>query len=65
MARHGRTSTSCLPVARFLTGNTAQGVPPLPDAHIAAEVTNILFAATDTSATMLVYLFFELAWHPL
>jgi cytochrome P450 len=64
--RHGRSSLSAsrLPLARLVSGNAAHGVPPLPDALIADEVTIIMFAGTDTTATTLTYLFFELARHP-
>ncbi len=53
-----------MPLARLIAGNTEQGVPPLPDALIGDEVTVMLFAGTDTTATALTYLLFELARHP-
>ncbi len=39
-------------------------MPPLPDALIADEMTIMLFAGTDTSASVLTYLLFQLARHP-
>ncbi len=47
-----------------MTGDAAKGVLPLPDAEIAREVTIMIAAGTDTTATALAYLFFELARHP-
>jgi cytochrome P450 len=64
IARHGRNAPPRLPLARLIAGNREQGVPPLPDAQIADEVTIILYASTDTTATTLTYLCFELARHP-
>jgi cytochrome P450 len=62
--RHGRTSASGVPLARLVAGNPERGVAPLSDDLIANEIMSILFAGTDTSATTLAYLFFELALHP-
>jgi cytochrome P450 len=64
LARHGHNPQSRLPLARLVAGNSAQGAPPLSDAQIADEVALMMLAGTDTSATVLTYLFFELARHP-
>ena len=41
------------------------GAPePLPDKDIIVEITNLIFAGTDTTGNTFTYLFFELARHP-
>jgi cytochrome P450 len=41
-----------------------QGLAPLPDDALVAELGNMLFAATDTTGNTLTYRLFELARYP-
>jgi hypothetical protein len=54
-ARHGRALLQRLPLARLLAGNARRRTSaPLPDAELANEISNTIFAATtDTTAKTL------------
>ena len=48
----------------MISGDEKAGFLPLSDAETAVEISNFVFAATDTTGTTLTYLLWELAEHP-
>ncbi len=53
-----------MPLTRLIAGNSDQGIAPLSDDAIVAEIGSMLFAGTDTTGNTLTYAFFELARNP-
>jgi cytochrome P450 len=61
---NGRTSSRRTLLTKLVTGNTENGVAPLPDSEIITEVSNITFAAVDTTGNTATYALYRLACHP-
>ena len=51
-------------ITKMLAGDPEKGTEPLSDEDISSEVSNLIFAATDTTALEMAYLLYELACHP-
>jgi cytochrome P450 len=51
-------------LTKMISGDEKAGLLPLSDDEITVEISNLVFAATDTTGTTLAYLFWELAQHP-
>lgn len=62
--RHGRTSNRRTLLTKLITGNTEAKTEPLPDEEIITEVSNLTFAAVDTTGTTAAYALYRLACHP-
>ena len=62
--RHGRKSNQRSLLTKMLTGDPATGIEPLTDAEISVEVSNLLFAATDTTGNTITYALYELCCNP-
>ncbi len=62
--RHGRKSNQRSLLRKMLTGDPATGIEPLTDAEISVEVSNLLFAATDTTGNTITYALYELCCNP-
>jgi cytochrome P450 len=60
---HGRTSNRKDMLAKLIQ-KPVNGVQGMTDYEIACEMSNLTFAATDTTALVLTFLFWELALHP-
>ena len=58
--RHGRTPDRKDLLTKLIVGE-GDKVTPLTDKQISVEITNLVFAATDTTGNTFTYLFFELA----
>ena len=62
--RHGRTSNRRTLLTKLITGNTETKTEPLSDEEIVVEVSNLTFAAVDTTGTTAAYAIYRLACHP-
>ncbi|KAK3319398.1 cytochrome P450 [Apodospora peruviana] len=61
--RHGRKSAQKSLLTKMLAGDPVSGIEPLADAEISTEVSNLIFAATDTTGNTITYALYELACH--
>jgi cytochrome P450 len=61
---NGRTSNRRTLLTKLIAGNPETGVEPLPDADISTEVSNLTFAAVDTTGNTGAYALYRLACHP-
>lgn len=61
---NGRTSNRRTLLTKLIAGNPETGAEPLPDAGISIEVSNLTFAAVDTTGTTGAYALYRLACHP-
>ena len=57
---HGRNSKHRSLLTKLLAGDPATNTPPLTDPEVSTEVSNLLFAATDTTGATLSYALYEL-----
>lgn len=62
--KYGRESAHRSLLTKLLQGDRSNGLPPLPDAEIGVETSNLLFAATDTTSNTLAYTLYRLATRP-
>jgi cytochrome P450 len=62
--RYGRKSNQRSLLTKMLTGDPGTGIEPLTDAEISVEVSNLIFAATDTTGNTITYALYELCCHP-
>ncbi|KAM7183701.1 Cytochrome P450 [Rhypophila sp. PSN 637] len=62
--RHVQQSNQKSFLTKMLAGDPSMGVEPLPDPEISIEVSNLLFAATDTTGNTITYALYELACNP-
>lgn len=61
---NGRTSNRRTLLTKLIAGNPETGAEPLPDADISIEVSNLTFAAVDTTGNTGAYALYRLACHP-
>ncbi|KAL6699311.1 cytochrome P450 [Trichoderma pleuroticola] len=61
IARHGRSGDRIDLLTKLIAGSKDYG--PLDDNEIINEMTNLIFAGTDTTSNTLTYMFYELAKH--
>ncbi|EON65750.1 hypothetical protein W97_04989 [Coniosporium apollinis CBS 100218] len=61
---YGRTSTRRSLLTKLIAGDVDSKSAPLSDEEICVEISNLVFAASDTTGNTLTYLFFELARNP-
>ena len=61
---HGRTSSRRTLLTKLIAGNPETGAKPLADEEIVTEVSNITFAAVDTTGNTATYALYRLACHP-
>jgi len=64
ISRHGRKSNQRSLLTKMLMGDPAAGIEPLTDAQISVEVSNLIFAATDTTGNTITYALYELCCNP-
>ncbi|KAK5989556.1 Cytochrome P450 monooxygenase nodW [Cladobotryum mycophilum] len=62
VSRHGRSGNRTDLLTKLIAGTTAY--EPLEDDQIINEMTNLIFAGTDTTSNTLTYMFYELARLP-
>jgi cytochrome P450 len=62
--RHGRKSNHRSLLTKMLKGDEAAGTSPLLDDEISVEVSNAVFAATDTTGNTMAYALYRLCCHP-
>lgn len=62
IARHGRSGDHIDLLTKLIAGSKDYG--PLDDNEIVNEMTNLIFAGTDTTSNTFTYMFYELAKHP-
>ncbi|EHK21860.1 uncharacterized protein TRIVIDRAFT_151636, partial [Trichoderma virens Gv29-8] len=62
IARHGRSGDRIDLLTKLIAGSKDFG--PLEDDQIINEMTNLIFAGTDTTSNTFTYMFYELAKHP-
>lgn len=61
---NGRNSARRNLLTKLLAGNPEKGIDPLPDEQIGIEISNLTFAAVDTTSTTVTYCLYQLACHP-
>ncbi|KAH6855856.1 cytochrome P450 [Chaetomium sp. MPI-CAGE-AT-0009] len=61
---NGRTSNRRTLLTKLIAGNPETGAEPLPDADIITEISNLTFAAVDTTGNTGAYALYRLACHP-
>lgn len=61
---HGRNSSRRTLLTKLLAGDPVTGAEPLSDAEISVEVSNLVFAATDTTGNTMAYALYRLSCHP-
>lgn len=61
---HGRTSARRTLLTKLLAGDPITGAAPLPDEQISVEVSNLVFAGTDTTGNTIAYALYRLCCHP-
>ncbi|KAL1876832.1 hypothetical protein VTK73DRAFT_9134 [Phialemonium thermophilum] len=61
---YGRKSTRRSLLTKLLAGDPDAGTEPLPDPEISVEVSNLVFAATDTTGNTMTYALYRLSCHP-
>ncbi|KAF2108369.1 cytochrome P450 [Lophiotrema nucula] len=59
--RYGRSARRKDLLTKFLVGDPEKGTLPLSDQEIADEVSNFIYAATDTTGVILSYFLYEMA----
>jgi cytochrome P450 len=64
ISRYGRNSDQRSLLTKMLSGDPAAGIEPLTDAEISVEVSNLIFAATDTTGNTITYALYELCCNP-
>ncbi|KAK4215462.1 cytochrome P450 [Rhypophila decipiens] len=64
LQRHGRQSDQKSLLTKMLAGDPSAGVEPLTDPQISIEVSNLIFAATDTTGNTITYALYQLACNP-
>lgn len=62
--RFGRDSSHKSIITRMISGDPDNGIEPLSDEIISLEVSNAVFAATDTSGNAMSYALYRMASHP-
>src|SRR5437667_10176425 len=61
---YGRTSTRRSLLTKIIAGDPKTGAEPLSDPQISVEVSNLVFAATDTTGNTMAYALYRLCCHP-
>ncbi|KAB5585128.1 cytochrome P450 [Coniochaeta sp. 2T2.1] len=61
---NGRSSKRRTLLSKIIQGDPATGSEPLPDPQISIEVSNLVFAATDTTGNTMTYAMYRLCCHP-
>jgi cytochrome P450 len=61
---YGRSSKRRSLLTKIIAGDPATGGDPLSDPEISVEVSNLVFAATDTTGNTMAYALYELCCHP-
>lgn len=61
---YGRNSTRRSLLTKIIAGDPTTGTEPLPDPEISVEVSNLVFAATDTTGNTMSYALYRLSCHP-
>ncbi|OCL06977.1 cytochrome P450 [Glonium stellatum] len=51
-------------LTKLIAGNPKENIKPLTDAEISVEVSNLIFAATDTTGNTMTYMVYQLCCHP-
>ncbi|KAK1760108.1 cytochrome P450 [Echria macrotheca] len=64
IAREGRASSRRNLLTKLIAGNDENGTEPLSDEDIITEVSNLTFAAVDTTGNTATYALYRLACHP-
>jgi cytochrome P450 len=61
---YGRSSKRRSLLTKIIAGDEKNGTEPLSDPEISVEVSNLVFAATDTTGNTMTYALYELSNHP-
>jgi cytochrome P450 len=61
---HGRATTRRSLLTKLIAGDPATSTEPLSDAEISDEVSNLTFAATDTTGNTMTYALYRLSCQP-
>lgn len=61
---YGRASSRRSLLTKLIAGDPATGTEPLSDEEISVEVSNLVFAATDTTGNTMAYALYRLCCHP-
>ncbi|KAI9813028.1 MAG: hypothetical protein M1832_006419 [Thelocarpon impressellum] len=64
IGRYGRSSKQKDLLTKLIVGDGSGDVTPLSDEDVAIEITNLVFAATDTTGNTFTFMFWEMAQHP-
>lgn len=64
LQHYGRESNQKSLLTKMLAGDLSAGIEPLTDPEISVEVSNLIFAATDTTGNTITYALYELACNP-
>jgi cytochrome P450 len=61
---YGRASSRRSLLTKIIAGDPSTGTEPLSDPEISVEVSNLVFAATDTTGNTMTYALYRLCCHP-
>jgi cytochrome P450 len=61
---YGRSSKRRSLLTKIIAGDEKTGIEPLTDPEISVEVSNLVFAATDTTGNTMTYALYRLSCHP-
>lgn len=61
---YGRSSKRRSLLTKIIQGDPSSGAEPLSDPEISVEVSNLVFAATDTTGNTMTYALYRLCCHP-
>jgi cytochrome P450 len=61
---YGRTSSRPSLLTKIIAGDPVTGTEPLSDPEISVEVSNLVFAGTDTTGNTMTYALYRLCCHP-